>query len=284
MTVSEESNEQYHSDTKYLSRSMLMEFVERPSIFHGRYIGNTIPRKEATESMVRGTIIHSLVLEPQNDIITFIPREIQSSDGKNTTKAAKEFVEQVRAEGKFPVSVKEYGERIKPAVEAVKTCLNAMNVRRNDVYEQSLRWENTASGIRCRCKPDIVCRRENLTAIVDLKTTDEVTDEGFTYSVRDFGYWLQQSHYEEGVRDAFRIETPIEFVFVVVETNPPYACRQFQLEEDDAAVSAVARQNVLLDLARRLESGDWSDPGADQIKRIRVPRYVFKGFDKGETT
>lgn len=282
MTITEETNEAYHSDTKYLSRSMLMEFVDRPSIFHGRYIANTIPRREATESMVRGTIIHSLVLEPLNDIITFIPREIQSADGKNTTKAAKEFVDQVRADGKFPVGVKEYGERIKPAVEAVKVCLRAMNVRRNDVYERSLRWENADSGVLCRCKPDIICRRDNITVIIDLKTTDELTNEGFTYSVRDYGYWLQQSHYEEGVRSAFRIETPIEFVFLAVETKPPYACRQFQLEEDDARVSAVARQNILLDLANRLESNNWTDPGADQIHKVRVPRYVFKGYDKGE--
>lgn len=282
MNITEETNEAYHSDTKYLSRSMLMEFVERPSIFHGRYIANTIPRKEATEAMVRGTIIHSLVLEPQNDIITFIPREIQSSDGKNTTKAAKEFVETVRSEGKFPVSVKEYQERINPAVESVKTCLRAMNVRRNDVYEKSLRWENTESGILCRCKPDIICRRENITVIIDLKTTDEITDEGFTYSVRDYGYWLQQSHYEEGVRAAYRTQHPIEFVFVAVETKPPYSCRQFQLDEEDARIAAVARQNVLLDLSYRLDSNNWLDRGADEVRRVRIPRYVFKGYDKGE--
>lgn len=278
MTITEETNEEYHDDTKYVSRSMLFEFLQRPSVFHGKYIAKTIPKKAATDAMDLGTIIHSLTLEPQNEVIRFIPREIQSSDGKNTTKAAKEFVEQAKADKMYAVSLNDYTNRIKPAVESVEAELKKW-IRPEDVREKSLRWENKQTGITCRCRPDLICFRQEMTIVIDLKTTGEVSDDGFFRSVKDYGYWLQQSHYTEGIQATYGIDTPVMFLFFVVETNAPHACRMYEIHPDDAAMADVVRIRLLEDLARRLDAEDWSDRGADKVVRVRVPRYCYNGLD-----
>ncbi|MEX1841151.1 PD-(D/E)XK nuclease-like domain-containing protein [Enterobacter cloacae] len=56
-------NEVYHS-ANGISSTMLKDVLISPMYFHGRHIAGTIPR-EQNDAMLRGTIIHSYVLEPE---------------------------------------------------------------------------------------------------------------------------------------------------------------------------------------------------------------------------
>jgi len=56
-------NEVYHS-ANGISSTMLKDVLISPMYYHGRHIAGTIPR-EQNDAMLRGTIIHSYVLEPE---------------------------------------------------------------------------------------------------------------------------------------------------------------------------------------------------------------------------
>lgn len=56
-------NEIYHS-ANGISSTMLKDVLISPMYYHGRHIAGTIPR-EQNDAMLRGTIIHSYVLEPE---------------------------------------------------------------------------------------------------------------------------------------------------------------------------------------------------------------------------
>ncbi len=56
-------NDVYHSSNG-ISSTMLKDVLISPMYYHGRHIAGTIPR-EQNDAMLRGTIIHSYVLEPE---------------------------------------------------------------------------------------------------------------------------------------------------------------------------------------------------------------------------
>lgn len=68
-------NEVYHS-ANGISSSMLKDVLISPMYYHGRHIAGTIPR-EQNDAMLRGTIIHSYVLEPEKfEDVFAVPAEM----------------------------------------------------------------------------------------------------------------------------------------------------------------------------------------------------------------
>jgi len=61
--------------------------------------------------------------------------------------------------------------------------------------------------------------------IVDLKTTDSAAPERFLQSVKKYGYHIQAAYYLDFV------DPGAEFIFVVVEKNPPYEVAVYKMDE-----------------------------------------------------
>lgn len=60
----QETNEQYHADTTKLSNSMLSILNRSPKLFFRYYIAQSLARPESSESMNLGSMVHTMVLEP----------------------------------------------------------------------------------------------------------------------------------------------------------------------------------------------------------------------------
>jgi hypothetical protein len=60
----QETNAQYHADTTKLSNSMLSILKRSPKLFFRYYIAQSLAIPESTQSMELGSMVHTMVLEP----------------------------------------------------------------------------------------------------------------------------------------------------------------------------------------------------------------------------
>lgn len=107
--------------------------------------------------------------------------------------------------------------------------------------EQSIYWNDAATGALCRCRPDYLTDDGY---IVDLKTTEDASPEEFAKSVANYRYHVQHPFYMDGAT-AIGIR-PRAFVFIAVEKKAPYAVGVYVL---DAAAVELGRMQYGRDLA-----------------------------------
>lgn len=258
----------YHACRTHVSRGMLADLAQRPRLFEGRYITNTMPGKEPSPAMKLGTMVHALALEGRRIAIEPPAEHLTPSGNLSEKKATLSWVKEVEAGG-YVVSDAATTERVERAAEAVTAYLATQKIDpANGVVERPIFWERPG-GIACRALPDLLV---NPMLCIDLKTTTDISDKAISSECfGDFAYWLQVSHYLEGIKETYGYDA--QFVFVFVETQEPYGVRTYRLSEADADWAKEKRERLIEDLKRRTETGDWSDPEEGGICEFKRPGW-----------
>lgn len=134
--------------------------------------------------------------------------------------------------------------------------------------EKSVYWIDATTGVLCRCRPDW-WRDDNL--IVDLKTTEDASPEGFARSIAKFRYDVQDAFYTDGVQQATG-KRPKAFVFIAVEKKPPYGVGVYVLDSETKDLGRAQYQHDLRVYAECLRTGEWPGYG-DKIQIISLPAW-----------
>lgn len=81
------------------------------------------------------------------------------------------------------------------------------------------------------------------TVMLDLKTCEDASSEGFSKSFMSFGYWMQASHYLAMARKS---GLPVKrFIFIAVEKNPPFSVALYELDEESLKKADLIRHRLL---------------------------------------
>lgn len=134
--------------------------------------------------------------------------------------------------------------------------------------EKSVYWIDATTGVLCRCRPDW-WRDDNL--IVDLKTTEDASPEGFARSIAKFRYDVQDAFYTDGVQQATG-KRPKAFVFIAVEKKPPYGVGVYVLDAETKDLGRAQYQHDLRVYAECMRTGEWPGYG-DKIQTISLPAW-----------
>lgn len=134
--------------------------------------------------------------------------------------------------------------------------------------EKSVYWIDATTGVLCRCRPDW-WRDDNL--IVDLKTTEDASPEGFARSIAKFRYDVQDAFYTDGVQQATG-KRPKAFVFIAVEKKPPYGVGVYVLDAETKDLGRAQYQHDLRVYAECVRTGEWPGYG-DKIQTISLPGW-----------
>jgi exodeoxyribonuclease VIII len=245
--------EKYHA-VDALSKSMMTKILKSPA----HYKAALEEHQDPTKAMQMGTAIHTAVLEPHlySQVVAVVPPDI---DGR--TKEGKAWKEQHKSRIHMT-----HAEDIE--IQGV-----ANSVRRHPFWdiihlphkiEASVFAEDEETGLPLKARPDLWIEDHTL---VDIKTTDDATVEGFSRTVTSFGYHIQAAHYLE-------MTGAENFIFVAVERKAPYAIGIYKLDSEWLQAGANLRRKsiTLLHECKALDS--WpAYPTA--VQTLSCPKWVL---------
>lgn len=220
-----------------------------------------------TPAQALGTLAHLLILEPDREAseVAVAP----AVDGR--TKAGKEAKEAFarESEGKLIVT-KDDMTKARAMRESVMAQPYARALLEDGQAESTLLWKDHETGLNCKARPDWLCGGHAVT--VDLKTACDASPDGFAKASGQYTYHMQSGHYTDAAIACGLGERT--FVFIVVETEPPYAVGLYQLDAEAIFVGRQRIRRALETYARCRESGEW--PGyATEIKTLSLPKWAL---------
>lgn len=240
------SSEDYHNDRRFVSSTALKELMRSPAHFR-HYLDSERVEKACYKI---GTAIHCALLEPDR----FKREYITSPEFNRRTKEGREeeaaFLKQAADAGNFVVTEKDL-RMIEGICENVDKHRDASALLKAGVSEKSFYWQDPETGILLKCRTDNVSQF----AILDVKSTDDASPQGFVRSCAKYNYDLSATMYREGV---FSVEdTFLDYVFLAVEKEAPYSVALYLASDEMLASGMVRYREALKRLNDCRQSGQW---------------------------
>jgi len=254
----------YHASAG-LSRSVLCDFRRSPLHYWHKHINPLYERPKPSEAMVFGELVHTLVLEPQefeNRYVLYAKQDRRTKSGKD---AYSETMRWAQTAGKQAVDRDTYTEIEKISL-AVKRHSLAAGLIKDSQIEKSIYWVDEDTGLLCKCRPDIWGGLH----LADLKTANDASPSAFQRSICQYNYQVQAAMCRDGVRHATG-EDINNFVFIVVEKEPPYAVVCYTLDKEWLDDGEFIYKQVLKDIKACQDNNSWP---AYSNKSIYMPRWA----------
>lgn len=255
------SNNEYHARPE-LSHSQLSK-MSVPAIFLHEVLNGK--KTKQTAAMKLGTLVHTLVLEPETFDLNYAMAEKFDKRYSGEKDREKAFLE--ANAGKILL---EEGDLInaKEMANSVRAHREASTLMEDAIFERSIIWNDKLTGVPLRCRPDGL--RLDIAVKIDLKTAEDISPEAFSKALNNKNYATQAAFYRDGCTDAgINIEHD---VLIAVCSSPPYLCAVYEID-DEAIEWGRVRYRRWLDRYVECEKSDvW--PGYTGIRSIGLPAWA----------
>lgn len=216
--------------------------------------------KEPSKAMRIGTALHSLVLEG------VAPLVMPEFAGKGSVALRDEW--KAAHAGALIMSEDEAADvRGMSASIAMHPIAGAAFRREDGRAEVSALWQCGETGIECKSRFDWLLP----SAIVDLKTTADASADAFARSVATYRYHVQDAYYSQAA--AFCGLSVEHFLFVCVETAPPYAVAIYQLDDEAREIGRKLYLRDLRLLKQCRERNEWPAYPVE-ISTLSLPKWA----------
>lgn len=145
------------------------------------------------------------------------------------------------------------------------------------VAEQSVYWVDKETGELCRCRPDYWVRPARI--VLDVKTTEDASPEGFRKSIANWGYDAQDPMYTDGIKAATGDDLAA-FLFLAVEKTAcvvdgqPKGVAVYRLDDASRDLGRAKYRADLKTYAECKRTGYWPGYG-DKVQTISLPQWNF---------
>ena len=261
--------EVYHSILA-MSAGGLKRMRQSPAHFYGLQMDPKRPTGgEVTDAMKNGTLVHCALFEPDTLAERYAVKP-EGHDGR--TKEGKAW--SAEHAGRELVDASKMAAA-KAQAAAVRALPEIAALLSDGMPEVSAFWLDDQTGELCKCRPDFVSPAGDGVVLVDGKTCQDASPEGFSRSIWNYCYHLQAAWYADGYELATGRKVH-GFVFAAVESAWPHAAAAYMLG-DDVLDKAREENRRLLDLyAECKRTGKW--PGyINTIQQINLPAWAMKG-------
>jgi len=258
----------YHAHPA-LSSTQARQILDSPARYH---YAKSHPQGHK-DAFDLGTAVHTKVLGVGHPAITYPDEHLTPSGAVSTKAATVDWVAEQRRNGLVVLTA----DRLSTVDEMAEAVLRQPTAKllfeQEGQAEASVFATDPATGVEMRARFDFLPNLNSRNPIaVDLKTTGkEASPEGFVKSVLNFGYDVQEEHYEDTLQLSGADEIP--FVFVVVETSAPYLVGVHQLDIVFREMGKTKARRARELLAACTASNEW--PGyAEAVTLLGPPIYA----------
>lgn len=227
-------------------------------------------KSDPTPAMLFGRAAHTAILEPHLLESVVVKRP----DIDRRSKAGKEIHEAFEKENgdKVILSPDDF-DRVLRVRDSVLAHPAAQMLLANTKKEVSLFWMDGAYDVPCKARYDAL--RED-GGIVDIKTTEDASPDGFGRMIASYQYHLQAAFYFNGSEAALN-RTPPFFAFIAVEKDPPFAVGCYVLETAHVLAGQRLAESALSRYAEAVRNGRW-DAYPMTIQPAKLPAWAMR-FD-----
>jgi len=263
-------NDGYHANHRAVGKSMLDDFRRSRRLFEARYISHSLPPCKQSEAMLRGSLLHMRVLEPQRLEATTI---ISPKFDRRTTRGkalSADFEVRCALQGRTPIE-QQMAAQIDGMAKAIEQNeLSRALMSGEGANEKTIAWRDDESFVACKARMDRVTDE----LVIDLKTCEAANPFAFAKSAAFYGYHRQAAHYLAGEQMASgKLK---RFVFVAVSSEAPYQTACYELAEAAIERGRFENSESLRNLAACYEHGDWSDPFERQVTMLSLPEWAMR--------
>jgi hypothetical protein len=216
-------NEDYHRDTRRISKSGLDLINKSPAHYWDKYLNPVRPEEKKTAALIVGNAFHVLTLEAEKFPHHFIVKPEFSGKG---SVAKKEEFESIHVD-KTIITMDQY-DTVRRMRDSVHKHPVANQLLVNGQAERTIKWEELTTDAPCKCRVDWWDANSRL--IVDLKSTEDASPDGFSKSAFKYRYPVQGAFYLDGA--LANGLNPQGFVFIAVEKTPPYLLKVFYMTDE----------------------------------------------------
>ena len=248
-----------------LSFSSLKEFVRSPA-HYVRYISQ---ERKQTDAMLLGSVIHCLILTPDEFDKTFIVEPVIDKRTKQGKEDYLKFVESISGTGLTPIGSDIYVR----AREIITELLHHQNYKHvKEASKKEFRFlKEHDSGL-------------NVTGFLDAEGDDFVLEVKTVQSCdRDEvirGFFNLKYHLQAGI---YHWATGKKSVYLCIETNPPYLSRIFVASDNYLSEGTRVFHKAMSDFSYCLDMGLFTSGyefyQSEEIETVDLPRWAQKGGD-----
>lgn len=254
---------EYHS-VQSVSASSLKWFRKSPAHFKAALDGKL--QSESTPAQIRGTMLHSLVLECRADYVV----APETYDGGKKWNRNATFCKEWESAQTKPVIRQHEADTIQAA---------AMAVRENRLAARLLIGGDAEKSFFVKCKRtglDLKSRMDYWTPrwIVDLKTTEDASFSKFKRSAASYDYEMQAAFY--CYVSKLSGHEIVDFYFIALELEPLPMVNVFLIEPDDLEIATAKLMKELDAVAKCFESNHWPGYCDNAPTMLSVPPWKFE--------
>lgn len=230
-----------------------------------------------TPALTFGSAAHKMLLEPDG----FYDEFAIAPDVDRRTKAGREEYERFvkDALGKDIITVDEFNQ-IVDMTNKVKSIPYVQKLLAGQ-HETPLFWTDEDTGERCKVKLDMLADVDGVLTVADYKTANSAETNVFVNKMYQLGYHLQAFMYTEAVMKCMGLDERPDFIFVVQEKKPPFACNVIQVT-DDVMLAGMDTFRELIGMLHQCKSMDYW-PGYngmfDEPNETFLPGWMSLGKD-----
>ena len=233
------------------------------------------PPRESTAAFDMGTVLHASALPGENadDIAVRMPAGM-----KKTTKEGKAFVAENKGKIILNSSDAYVVDQMMLSLREHPFSAGLVNGELKGKAEQSFFSTDPETGLELKARPDFLM--DDLSLILDLKTTVDASPKGFQSSVARYRYFVQASHYLDVVEGATGTR-PQAFLFIAVEKTRPFSTAVYMA---DQAMIDLGKQQAREDLNNIAQwIADDKFPGySERVEEISLPKWMLPKEDGGQ--
>lgn len=212
-------------------------------------VKHLLEHDEHKEAYDVGTLAHALILEGSLDHLVV---EVDAKDYR--TNKAREARDAAYAQNKIPVNNTERDTMLAP-VEAMRDAVLdhpiAADLLTGHDPEVSIFWEQ--SGVPMKARIDALHMREGIA--VDLKTVRSARPNDVRKQISDLGYYIQQRHYLNGLKQVTGFD--MDWYFVTVGKEAPHPVSVHKMAPD-AMQQAQARIDHAIARYKQAQEHGWT--------------------------
>lgn len=249
-----------YTELDAVNASSLCDYDKSPLYYHHR---QTTPQRD-TQSLLAGRAAHTATLEPHRFATDYVlweggARRGQAWEAFRAEHAARCIVTRAEYDNAIDTAAAIRSHRVAHGY------LTAFGGR----VELTAQWiEHVGDpGTRCKARIDLL----TASAIVDIKTSRDISPRRFGWSARDYRYPLRMAWYRRAVHHVTGDWLPC--VLIVVESAAPHDVAVYRLPDDLLDAADEHAQVLLEELVQCRAAGVYPGAYADEMT-LEVPGSV----------